>query len=392
MAAPRGRFNKTVRPNADEGTDMKPLEELFRIIGIQGPKILEGFDAWAKESNILLPIFLSIVAAIIFWLAFSYLPERKRRKKLRPIVELALFDAYKQLFSLFDIIMRHAANSPSFYQSEIRACKLTEDDIALGLQNKCLNGSYLYDPNVKDALLVVGDEILDRALALDELANKVLSFHSYATASELVLFEQIREKIRVYHFGERHISKTCETIINGQVLRPVDPSISYRSRNFYEIYQLFCKLQNFVLDHSPLDRDRFIYKMQSLYYSGQYRLCTKLVKAEGKRFVKDSTLYRNYWALSERGKGRMKDFYKIIEETYKYRPYGGSLVSSRGTFMELLEDNKLMEILAQFHSSDEISALRQSVQQDKMYKEAFLNTNQALGKYFREKRSSEPRA
>ena len=365
---------------------MKHAEELLRIICDQWRDWLAGIDTWAERSNILLPILLSIVAAVIFWLVFSYLPERKRRVKLRPIVELALFDAYKQLFSLFDLIMRHSSNSPSFFQSEIRAGKLSEDDIALGLQNKCLNESYLYDPHVKDGLLVVGEKILDRTIDLDELANKVLSFHTYATAEELVLLEQIREKIRVYHFGERHIKKPCGAIINGQIHHPVDPSMSYRRGNFYEIYQLFCKLQTLVLNHRPLDRDRFIYKMQSLYYSDQYRLCAKLIQSEGKRFEKDSTLYRNYWALSERGIGRMKAFYKIIEETYKFRPYGGSLVSSRGTFKELLGDNKLIEILVQFHSSDEIAALRQSVQQDKKQKEAFENANQVLAKYFRGKK------
>jgi len=363
---------------------MRFLDELVCIVRDQGREWLTALDAWAAQSNILLPILLSVVAAIVFWLVFSYLPEHKRRKKLRPIVELALFDAYKQLFTLFDLVMRHSANSPSFFQPKIRAGNLSEDDIQLGLQNKCLNESYLYDPRVKDALLVVGEEILDRTLNVDELANKVLSFHTYATAEELVLLEKIREKIRVYHFGERHIKKPCGATINGQVLRPVDPSISYRRRNFCELYELFCQLQKLVLNHSPLDRDRFIYKMQWLYYSGQYHLCVKLIQSEGDRFEKDSTLYRNYLALSERGRGRMKAFYKIIEDTYTSRPYGGSLVSSRSTFKELLGDNKLIEILAQFHSSDEIAALRESVKQDKKHKEAFVNANQVLAKYFRE--------
>lgn len=368
--------------------DMKLLEETFRVFGDLRCKLLSWFDAWADESNILLPILLSIIAALVFWLVFSYLPEQKRRKKLRPIVDLALFDAYKQLFSMFDLIMRHSNNSPSFYQSEIRAGKLSKNDIALGLKNKCINESYRYDPHVRDGFLVIGQEILDRTLELDELANKVLSFHTYATAEELLLLEEIREKIRVYHFGERHRNKSCETIFNGQVLRPVDPSISYRQQNFYEIYLLFCKLQSLVLNKKPIDRDRFIYKMQSLYYSGQYHLCIKLIRSEGHRFEKDSTLYRSYWALSERGIGNMQEFYKIIEETYKLRPYSGSLVSSRSTFKDLLGDNKLMEILAQFHSSEEISALRRSVQHDKKHKEAFVHTNQALEKYFRGKISS----
>lgn len=368
--------------------DMKPMEEIFQILDDQRRKLLSWFDAWADESNILLPILLSIIEALVFWLVFSYLPEQKRRKKLRPIVDLALFNAYKQLFSMFDLIMRHSSNSPSFYQSEIRAGKLSKDTIALGLMNKCINESYRYDPYTRDGLLVIGQEILDRTLELDELANKVLSFHTYATAEELLLLEEIREKFRVYNFDERHINKSCETIFNGQVLRPVNPSISYRQQNFYEIYQLFCKLQTLVLNKKPIDRDQFIYKMQSLYYSGQYHLCIKLIRSEGYRFEKDAALYRNYWALSERGIGNMKKFYKIIEETYKLRPYSGSLVSSRNTFKDLLGDNKLIEILAQFHSSEEISALKQSVQHDQKQKEAFVHTNQALEKYVRGKISS----
>jgi len=366
-----------------QGAEMKDPNELVGIIREEVSGWLGSLDAWAKESNILLPILLSVVAAIVFWLVFSYLPEQQRRKKLRPIVELALFDAYKQLFSLFDLVMRHSSHSPSFFQSKIRAGKLSEADIKLGLQNKCLNESYLYDPNVKDALLVVGEEILDRTLDIDELANKVLSFHTYATADELVLLEKIREKIRVYDFGERHVKRPCGSTINGRVLRPVDPSISYRHKNFFELYQLFCQLQKLVLNHRPLDRDRFLYKMQSLYYSGQYHSCSKLVRSEGTRFGKDSTLYRNYLALSERGLGRMKSFYKIIEDTYKSRPYGGSLVSSRSLFQDLLGDNKLIEILAKFHSSAEISALRASVEQDQKHKEAFESANQALATHFR---------
>ncbi|AWY01205.1 hypothetical protein A8139_15475 [Marinomonas primoryensis] len=129
---------------------MASSEKLTDIVRDQTREWLTSLDAWAEQSNILLPILLpillSVVAAIVFWLVFSYLPERKRRKKLRPIVELALFDAYKKLFSLFDLVMRHSSHSPSFFQSKIRAGNLSEEDIQLGLQNKCLNESYLYDP------------------------------------------------------------------------------------------------------------------------------------------------------------------------------------------------------------------------------------------------------
>ncbi|MCK2113788.1 hypothetical protein [Pseudomonas juntendi] len=351
----------------------------------QWQELLKAADLWAKQSNILLPILLSIIAAVIFWWVFSYLPEQKRHKKLRPIIELTLFEVYKNLFSLFDLIMAPNLHSPSFFQSKIRSGHLSEDDIQLGLQNKCLNESYLYDPRSKDSLLVVGEEILERSINIDELCNKVLVFHTYATAEELILLESIREKIRAYHFSQRHIKKPCAIAIAGQILRPIDPSLNYRSRNFYEIYELFLTLQNLVLNHHPLDRDRFINKVQWLYYSGQCHLCAKLIRSQGRRFERDRTLYQNYLALSERNKGNMKSFYKIIEDTYKARPYGGSLTFSRNTFKELLDDNKFLEILSRSHSADEISALKCAIIQDAEHKKSFETANQLLANYHRGK-------
>ena len=114
---------------------MASLENLVDIDRDQAQDLLTSLYKWAEQSNILLPILLSVVAAIIFWLVFSHIPEQKRRKKLRPIVELALFDTYKKLFSLFDLVMRHSSHSPSFFQSQIRAGNLSEEDIKLGLQN-----------------------------------------------------------------------------------------------------------------------------------------------------------------------------------------------------------------------------------------------------------------
>src|SRR6266568_3017 len=79
--------------------------------------------------QVITSIVTSLIAGLIFWLFFSYLPWRARRKKLRPIVELALYDIYGRLFSLFDAIMRGQPHSPSHYQAEIRSGKLTEEQI-----------------------------------------------------------------------------------------------------------------------------------------------------------------------------------------------------------------------------------------------------------------------
>jgi hypothetical protein len=342
-------------------------------------------DQWAKNSTVTLQIITSLIAALIFWLFFSYLPWRTRSKKLRPIVELALYDVYKRLFSLFDAIMRDHPNSPSYHQAEIRSGKLTEEQIGIGLANKCLNESYLYDEKIRDALMLIGRTIFDESLAIDEVADKIISFNTYASAHEVILVEKIREQVRKYHFGERQMTANAGITIGRAVLYPVDPTISYRKHNFYEIYQLFCELQDIVLNKLPLDRDRFIYKMQHLFHSDQYGACRRLIRVNGQKFGSDGALYSGYLALCERALGNTKRFYEIIATTYKLRPYGGSLVSSRSIFKELMEDNKLLEILAQFHSAEEIAALKQSVRDDSERKAAFERASKALSEYFRDK-------
>ena len=348
-------------------------------------EIVAQIDKWATASNFILPVILSFISGLIFWLIFSFFPERKRRNKLRPVVELALYDVYKLLFQLFDLVMRHQDNSPSYYQVEIRAGRLTEEMIKLGLQNKCLNESYLYDKNINHALMAIGRTIFDKSLAIDEIANKIISFNTYATAHEIILIEKIREKIRTYHFGEHQITSNAKITIDNQVHYPVNPTISYRKANFLEIYQLFCELQSIVLDKLPLIRGRFIYKMQYLLYSGQYRECKRLINTKGSKFSNDTSLYNGYLALSERGLGNMKNFYRIMEATYKLRPYSGSLVSSRSMFNELLGDNKLLEILARYHSTEEVTSLKESIEKDSQHKNAFEQANEALGKYYQSK-------
>jgi hypothetical protein len=346
-------------------------------------------DQWAKTHNFTLQVITSIItsliAGLIFWLFFSYLPWRARRKKLRPIVELALYDVYGRLFSVFDAIMRGQPHSPSHYQAEIRSGKLTEEQIGIGLANKCLNESYLYDEKVRGSLMVIGRTIFDDCFAIDEVADKIISFNTHASAREVLLIEKIREQVRKYHFSERQMTASAKITLGQAVLYPVDPTISYRRRNFYEIYKLFCELQDIVLNKRPLDRDRFIYKMQHLFYSGQYSACRKLIRANGQKFSSDGVLYNGYLALCERGLGNTKRFYEIIRTTYKLRPYDGSLVSSRSMFKNLMEDNKLLEILAESHSAEEIAALKQSVRQDSEHKVAFEGASKALSKYFRDK-------
>ncbi len=92
-------------------------------------KIITSLEIWMRDSIFMYPLFLSLTSALIFWLTFSFLPFQTRKRKIRPIVEHDLITILNKLFSLFDCIMRHTHNSPSFYQHKIRGGFLERDTI-----------------------------------------------------------------------------------------------------------------------------------------------------------------------------------------------------------------------------------------------------------------------
>ena len=243
---------------------------------------------------------------------------------------------------------------------------MSKNDIELGLQNKCLNEHYKYDLNINIYLLIIGQKIQDDINDIDKLLNKILSYHTYSTTEKLLLLEDIREKIHTY-FNEQYINHKCEFTINGEIMRPVNPTLSSYKENFYEIYLLFCKLQKIVLRKKSTNRDHFLNKLQWLYYSGEYRLCIKVMKKAIKNQAdsseEDLVFYRSYLALSAHNLNKMKVFYKYIDKIYSARPYNGSLVYSKSILKNLIKDKKVMDILNKYHTSEEITNLRKSVQQ-----------------------------
>lgn len=320
---------------------------------------------------------------MIFWITFSYIPNRNRKNKLRPVLELDVFQIYNNLFALFDLIMRHCENSPSDYQSEIRGGLLTLADIELGLQNKSLNESYLFDSNINQNLMVVGEKVYEYSKNIDQLVDKVLNLSQYASPEEIILLEQIRQETRKYDYGEKNVQKSAISTIGTQKLYPMVPVLLYRKNNFYDLYQLYIKLQNIIFTkYSYFERNTFLFKIQFLYYSGQYSKCKTFITKYEKEFEKDSIFYKNYYALCEYKLGNKNRFYTLIEDIYKDRPYNGSLVSSRATLKDFLKDSKVMEILARYHSQDEINMLKTTVEEENKMHEHFLKTNKSLSEYF----------
>lgn len=343
---------------------------------------------WAKNSIFVYPLILSLFSALIFWLAFSHAPQFIRRNKIRPLVEMDINNIRGELFAIFDCIMAHAKHSPSYFQSEIKSGRLSDQDINLGLQNKCLNEHYLYNEAINVRMLISGEIIGRHANTIDRLVDKALNFSQFVSADEIILLERIRENVRRYDFSDEEIKKNPATQIGGHVFRPAVPNIAYRSKNFSELYLLYLDLQKLsVKCFKYSDRNIIIQNIQYLYGRGQYKDCIAYTRKHLNSLPDDKKFLWNYIALCLYKNGAKQAAYKELFYIYNDRPHGGSLVSSRPFLEPFINDKRAIEILLRSHTSQELEALKKILEEEAENRRNYLKSNGLLLQYFEELKS-----
>lgn len=326
------------------------------------------------------PIILSIIAAIIFWIAFSYIPERNRKRKIRFKIEHEIYQVYTKLFFLFDTVMRFNNHSPSNYQSEIRGNKLKPRDIELGLQNKCLNEHYLYDKAIEGKLLPIGKTLADNSKKIDSSIDRIFDFNIYLISDEILLLEEIRKKLHVYDL--ENYNKEAVSKIGLVELYPVNPSISYMKNNLSEIYELYKTLQGTVFKYSLENREIQINMIQHYYYSEEYEKAIKAIEVGKTKYPKDKSLFTFYEINSLFKLNKKESAYNKIEKMFETKPH---LVSNRTFIKELLKDEKIKELLNKYFSDNEIQELQAVIKREKLQEEAFVKNAKELEDYYKEK-------
>lgn len=245
-----------------------------------GLKISELFQYF--NENLLLPIILSIIAAIIFWLVFNYFPEKRKFKKIRPKIEFDLFQIHFELVFYFFKLYQISPFRSVENQHKIEAGCLTKNEIELWLQNKCLNDTYKYDSN-SNKLIPIGEELKRIALKYSERLQKLLNFVDYLSVNEILLLQKIEYILFTYDYESEAV-----LIVGNTKHYPINPNIAYMSENIFELYQLYIELRKTILDYKLIDRDINKYllpnfeimKATDFYYCGEYKKCLRYLKGK----------------------------------------------------------------------------------------------------------------
>jgi hypothetical protein len=319
--------------------------------------------------DVIIPIALSLISAVIFWLIFNLLPAKYRYLKIRPKIEYSIKTICSNLFSYFDLIFRHNIYSPSFFQKEIINGTISKDDIFTGLQNKCLNTSYQYDKNAC-ILIPIGDKLLSNANKISYDIDRLLVFNNYLSASEIILLEKIRTLLFTYD-----LKSNSSIPIGGLIFRPANPNISYMANNLFSLYQLFFKLQQITFSNKYMDRDILLHAVQYYFYSNHYFKCKcKIITNRYRKEYRDCfQILQFYNILCDYKKGLKKIAIKKLGILLNEKI---SLIGSRTLFESLLENDtgdSIKKLLCKYYKDDEVNNLLNTLNEEKKQRDAFLN-------------------
>jgi hypothetical protein len=352
---------------------------------VDGPK--SGLELEDRSSHpvreFVYSILLNIAAAIIFWLFFAYFPERHRRTKLRPKVELGIYQVYRTLFATFDSIMRSEARSPSSFQKKINGNALRPEDIELGLENKCLNETFLYDEKVSRSLIPIGKELFEMERVIDEATERLFAFSSYLTTREILILEQIRGTLQVYTL--KHYDRPAGARIGDTRYMPVNPSLAYMKDNLAHLYELFDQLRDIVFNNRYRDRDVLFSKIQCDYEQGKYRRCEHSIRTARAVYTKDRTWLELHQFLCEYMGGNKAAACDKLDDILKARP---ELVSNRGFLLDVISDSSVRQIIEKYYTNVEIEAFDLVVGEELAAYAGFIELANRLKAYYQLKLNS----
>lgn len=324
-------------------------------------------------------IATSIIAAIIFWLFFNYLPEKSRYNKIRPKLEYDIYEICSSLFSFIEIPIRSNKHSPAHNQSKLFAGMFSLDDFELALYTKCLNDSYKFD-EVASRLIPIGVELETLSLDICQKAQQLYVFNQYLTVKEILLLRKATVKLRTYSYNS-----VVATKIDNQTLYPVNPTISYMHKNIYELYILVLQLQEIVFKYKKIDEtisdsiktNISSRRIKNYCHRGEYKQCFKYAKKCDEKLVwgcKFISLYKTDKEASA------IDFLRQQLQASDLK-----LIYLRDTFSDFYKDDTLKNILISCRSEAEYIEMVDCIESEQNYLNQIIHHAQNIRKYYKEK-------
>lgn len=326
-------------------------------------------------------VVTSLVASVVFWLTFDFIPQKRAQKKIQPLVDYDLYLVYLKLFQFIETAFRPYENTPSQYQNEIFTGRITESDFRLFLSTKCLTEGHRSIDEKSRMLLPIGKRLQEFKEEIEAIINQLYVFNHFLSAEQIFICRQVLDKLNMHSYDWPAVNAER----NGTIARCVNPTAGYLSRMFNEVYALYLKLQNYLINSKKerdeifanyrmlLESDRIAY----LFSQGKYKTVCRLVKKSGNEFS-HSFLFRSLFLLGEIDQSKKEMIDYLHQSSLR-------LISIRNIFGEVINDEDLKRALIAERSDEEFNEMMACLEKEKERKKSFREFAEELLEYYENK-------
>lgn len=320
--------------------------------------------------DIAIPLALSIISAILFWIILFRI-ENKRKKEIRKNIYRNFSKIRQELFFVFDIIMAPSINynPPSSYQNKIRHEELTLEDIKTGLQNKCLSLENVTDKSIINHLHPILKKLTERFSTVENKIDLCMIYYQELTSEEIDTLEEIREKIHTYDLNS----------LNEIMALGVTQDLTFMKQYLFELYELHIKIQKMSLLNNSKDWKNIVNKTAYLCKKGTYRQCLKFIENQDNNKEKLKTYKLKCLLNLNNLKASKKTLIEILKKN-------NDVISSRYTYKDLFDNDDFKDIFIKYSSTDEIDRAKSILQKEQKHNEDFINTCLLLEQHYKNKK------
>lgn len=336
--------------------------------------------------EIIAAIVTSLIASVMFWVVFNLIPERRERKKMKPLIDFDLYQICRELASFLQIPFQHSMRSPALNQHQIFYGQVSMEEYRRILYTKCLSEDYQHVDDVAKDLIPIGDELKNRSKDILDRIQNIYIFNKYLTAEQILLCRKIADRLTIYSYDMEAFIKDGE-----RVMMPLDPTLAYMSTMFYELHQLYKRLLYYLIKQKPSQNDlgdfyQRLYqeKLDVLYQQKQYKKIIKKVK--GKKDSFSNTYY--FRSLLHLG--------RIAKATLSIKDYLQTehmmLIYLRGYFSDFYSKPDVKNLLISARSEAEYQEMVDCILEEENYWQAFVKSADEVRNYYENKLASHLKA
>ncbi len=317
-----------------------------------------------------LPVLLSIMAGLIFWLVFQVLPDHRRQKKLRPKIENDLHNVSTSIYHLVELAFLHCENPVSHFHNVVRSGKVTQEDIELALFNKAKNHQHLVNQFSNN--IVIGDLIYKKTTKIRLSIERIFFFNEQLAVKEILVLVDIYQEINRYDFFNK--DDQFGSTIAGRVYTPINPTLSVYSKFFYDMLKLAQRLDQ-IISSVKTNKLQILYIRYNLsYHLGDYKASLKTIKMIEKKFPDQAShlQWLKFQNLYYTNKSKsLVLLCELIDNS-------NSLIGYRGYLSNLLQDPLVWDVLQKNTSEENLSNMLNCLEEERISREQLLNYNRML--------------